>query len=568
MSPEIARHQRRDLYLVLLLLTVSSFLLFYRLSDIEMKPWDESVYALRSKEMYLSRSFLAPIQDGKVAWSSGKPPLGFWLIIASFHLFAINPFSLRLPFAIAGLGCIFLVFLIGKQLAGRRMGILAALSLLLMPGFLLYCRRAILEPLLTFLFLSALFLYHRSWVTSSPRSFPLFALGSGMAIGLAMLAKQVVGLIVLPAILIHDFLEGKPGKVRPLLSRRSSLALLAALATSGWWFLLMYLLHGPLFLNHYFGINVFRRLTHTITARSTKLTGFPALLFQHAGPLAFWVGLGGILLLLFLAVRIYRSRRLIPLSAASASLLIPLLLFSTFYYLVFGQLSRTLLFWYPFPLLPLFALGQGYVLTEAMAIAENSRTSGHLSLFSGVLPLLPFWLSLSQRWYLLCLASFLLFSIWVICLRRCTDIGERFLPLLGLLSLTLYFSLSSFLALGHPTYHAPDPYPQVRRLVMDLGTKEVVFDKDLKGKIRHKIYPLRFYLEVPVTSGRIAPYLGGKEESEKRLLVTSAERWIKLRKKGIAGVRAFNLFQTGLVALRVEKGGHSGPAQADSALDL
>jgi len=58
----------------LLLILVSACFLFYRLGDIEMRTWDESLYALRAKEMYLSRSYIAPIQGGEVAWSSGNPP--------------------------------------------------------------------------------------------------------------------------------------------------------------------------------------------------------------------------------------------------------------------------------------------------------------------------------------------------------------------------------------------------------------------------------------------------------------------------------------------------------------
>ena len=102
--------------LIFLLLSIlSALLLFYRLGDIEMKPWDESLYALRAKEMYLTGSFIAPMHDGKVAWGSGKPPLGFWLIILSYRLLGMNPLALRLPFALAGMGCIFLLFFIGQD---------------------------------------------------------------------------------------------------------------------------------------------------------------------------------------------------------------------------------------------------------------------------------------------------------------------------------------------------------------------------------------------------------------------------------------------------------------------
>ena len=54
--------------LVLLLLWVAStWLIFLRLGDIEMPRYDESLYALRSKGMYLSGHLMTPMQGRKVA---------------------------------------------------------------------------------------------------------------------------------------------------------------------------------------------------------------------------------------------------------------------------------------------------------------------------------------------------------------------------------------------------------------------------------------------------------------------------------------------------------------------
>ena len=118
------------LWILFLLWVASALLIFLRLGDIEMRRYDESLYALRAKEMYLSGHLMAPMHKGEVAWSSGKPPFGFWLIILSFRLFGLNPLALRLPFALAGMGCVLLLFFIGQQLKDPRLGLFSALSLL------------------------------------------------------------------------------------------------------------------------------------------------------------------------------------------------------------------------------------------------------------------------------------------------------------------------------------------------------------------------------------------------------------------------------------------------------
>jgi 4-amino-4-deoxy-L-arabinose transferase-like glycosyltransferase len=252
-------------------LVASALLIFLRLGDIEMRDYDESLYALRAKEMYLSGHLMAPMYKGEVAWSSGKPPFGFWLIILSFHLLGLTPLAVRLPFALAGMGCVLLLFFIGQQLKDPRLGLFSALSLLLMPGFLKFSRQAILEPILTVLFLAALLLFHQSHRCTGRKSI-LYSLASGLTIGLAILTKQVVGLVILPGLLIYEIYSCKKRGGKGYWARSLSI-LLAMIASSIWWFLIMYGRYGSLFIQRYFGANVFRRLSTTITARETMARG-------------------------------------------------------------------------------------------------------------------------------------------------------------------------------------------------------------------------------------------------------------------------------------------------------
>jgi 4-amino-4-deoxy-L-arabinose transferase-like glycosyltransferase len=476
----------------LFLLVASAFLLFYRLSDIEMRPWDESLYSQRAKEMYLSGSFLAPTQGGKVAWASGKPPFGFWLITFSFHLFGVSPWALRLPFALAGSGCVLLLFLIGQHLADRRLGLLAAISLLLMPGFLTYSRQAILEPILMLLFLAALLLFSRSHSSRSRRGVLLYSLATGLLIGLAILTKQAVGLLILPALILCEIISWSRGEGEGRLLRLFSVVA-AMLASSLWWFAAMYARYGSTFLQHYFQANLLRRLTTTITAADRMAQGFHSVLLQRTGSLPFLLGVAGLLLLLcfLLFPRILRQREFFCLTSSSPSLLIPLFLFSGTYYLVFGLISRTLLSWYPLPLLPTLALGQGYLLWIGLAAA-----AGKGSIKTGTAG------------------------------RTRTQV---LISALALIVVAAYFCGLASLVLRARTYHSPDPFKGVAARAEALQVDRVLFDEGIERGQRDKILPLRFYVEVPVERAAIGPYLDGERKGRNELIITSEARWREWR---------------------------------------
>ena len=211
-----------------------------------------------------------------------------------------------------------------------------------MPGFLKFSRQAILEPILTVLFLAALLLFHQSHRCTGRKSI-LYSLASGLTIGLAILTKQVVGLVILPGLLIDEIYSCRKRGGEGYWGRSLSI-LLAMIASSIWWFLIMYGRYGSLFIQRYFGANVFRRLSITITARETMARGFHFALLRHASSFTLLIGVIGLLMLLFLLL-LPRSRRMqfSSFRLQGDSLLIPFLLFSGTYYLIFAGISRTFL---------------------------------------------------------------------------------------------------------------------------------------------------------------------------------------------------------------------------------
>src|SRR5271167_3965026 len=62
-----------------------------------------------------------------------KPPLGFWLQVASARLFGFTPFSVFLPQALAGVLSVILLYSLLRRHFGVAAGLLAALALALSP---------------------------------------------------------------------------------------------------------------------------------------------------------------------------------------------------------------------------------------------------------------------------------------------------------------------------------------------------------------------------------------------------------------------------------------------------
>jgi len=55
-----------------------------------------------------------------------KPPYALWQIAASYHLFGVNTFALRLPSVIMSGLAVFITYMIGSELYDKKVGFVAA----------------------------------------------------------------------------------------------------------------------------------------------------------------------------------------------------------------------------------------------------------------------------------------------------------------------------------------------------------------------------------------------------------------------------------------------------------
>ena len=207
MSRLVEKNRYQILVAILLL---AAFLIFFRLDRVDLRT-DDTIYSLRAWG-YLD--FLdSQLQTTPVMWFEtipwwaklsfhDAPPLGFILQHWFFKFFGSATLVARLPFALAGLGSVYLLYLIGKKLYGEKVGLTAAFLLTIFTYHTWASRVGYLEPVAIFFSLLAILWFLKS--QEQPRSYYLF----GIFLGLALLSKYTA-LFLLPLFLVYLFFKNR-----------------------------------------------------------------------------------------------------------------------------------------------------------------------------------------------------------------------------------------------------------------------------------------------------------------------------------------------------------------------
>jgi 4-amino-4-deoxy-L-arabinose transferase-like glycosyltransferase len=155
--------------------------------------------------MYQQGDFITPTLEGR-PWLE-KPPLLFWMLLASFSTFGPCEWAARLPNALIALATAVGLGIFAGAFRGLRCGFLTFLCLTTSLMYVGYSRAASTDLLLTAattLFLLAAFM-------AINRCSFWWALLGGLALGLTVLAKGFVALpLVLVILLLYLFVTGKP----------------------------------------------------------------------------------------------------------------------------------------------------------------------------------------------------------------------------------------------------------------------------------------------------------------------------------------------------------------------
>ena len=178
-------------------------------------------------------AFFFSSSDPGNAISVDKPPLSLWVMSTSVWAFGLNPWSILVPQALMGLASVYLLYRMVRTYAGSAAGLLAAAFLAITPVAVVMFRYNNPDALLTLLMIGVAHAALQSIHGNRIRWLIL----AGALTGAAVLTKQLQVALVLPAVGVAYLVFATGSIVKRIVHLAA--ALLSALVTGGWWFVLV-----------------------------------------------------------------------------------------------------------------------------------------------------------------------------------------------------------------------------------------------------------------------------------------------------------------------------------------
>ncbi len=211
---------------------------FYQLGRLPFFGSDEPRYAQIGKEMAESGDFVTPQLEGR-PWLE-KTPLLFWGEAVSFRLFGVSELTARLPVALmAVLGALGLAFAVGAT-GDERLGFLTYLALVTSGMYAGFARAGSTDLPLT-VGLTGSMAVGYLWSLNGGLG---WAAGTGLLLGLAVLAKGPVAIVLFAAVFFAFFLITNSVTWR---IREIALAVAVLLVVAVPWFVMVWLRNGENF---------------------------------------------------------------------------------------------------------------------------------------------------------------------------------------------------------------------------------------------------------------------------------------------------------------------------------
>ena len=128
----------------------------YHLGYGTLQSFDEAWYGSVAREVLRSSNPLLMKYNGAVY--TAHPPMGYWLMAVTYSVMGVSELSTRLIGAIAGIGSLVLIYLIGKDWFERSVGIISVAMLGSSFWFVIRARSGNLDTLFVFFFLLTIYL--------------------------------------------------------------------------------------------------------------------------------------------------------------------------------------------------------------------------------------------------------------------------------------------------------------------------------------------------------------------------------------------------------------------------
>jgi 4-amino-4-deoxy-L-arabinose transferase-like glycosyltransferase len=200
-------------YQLLVLIALAACLFFIGLGQLPLVEPDEGRNAEVAREMLSLHDWITPHYDTLPYLD--KPAVLFWLVAGSFRIFGLSEAAARLPSALAALGTLLLIWLLGRRMFGERTAWIGGIVFATSPLAMVFARVVIFDMTLAFLVTLTLAAFWFSSAADRPRR-DLDCLMFASA-GLATITKGPVGfLLPLMTILVYAALQRKFREMRRL----------------------------------------------------------------------------------------------------------------------------------------------------------------------------------------------------------------------------------------------------------------------------------------------------------------------------------------------------------------
>lgn len=285
-----------------LLLLVSCCLFFTRLDTALLEP-EEARYAEISRQMFAAGEWVVPLYHGQPYYD--KPPLLYWLAMASYSIFGVHDWAARLVPGFCGILSILIVYGWGRSAFGARAGFLSALVLALTARFIYLGRFVATDAPFSLCVVGALACTHLALIGPNLRWRWWMPAAAACGIGLLAKGPTVFVLVGVPTA-VYLFID--KAAVRPPVRAYLAYLTVAVLIAVPWYLAVMR--RDPTFAEYFFWKH------HVLRYVSP---------FDHPKP--FWFYLPDLmagtlpwsLLLAPIAAQMWRDRQLLLRRRASAS---------------------------------------------------------------------------------------------------------------------------------------------------------------------------------------------------------------------------------------------------------
>ena len=361
---------RSEKFILVVFCIIAAVLIFWKLGTNHLIPWDEAIYAKIAKNMFTTKEYLVMKWWPDQVWFE-KPPLYMWLTTFFMNFFGVTSFAARFSSAIFGFFTVLLTYFFGKRLYNKTVGIVSAFVLLTTFQFLYYSRTGMLDVAATFFITLALYFYWKA-TEDLLEKFWVFV---GIAVGLAVMIKGVVGLLPFLVIFAHQGLMifSRREKITKELTNGLFYAVISSLLVFLPWHIAMYQKFGQAFVDNYIGYHVLQRASQGIEDKGNPIYWYVIVLKVS---LRIWFIALLLALPSLLVSTITKFRKVITKNTRFAFHSHNKDLFLMIYVcviFVFFSIAKSKLVWYIIPIYPATALVVGLFIERIVrAIAPRS----------------------------------------------------------------------------------------------------------------------------------------------------------------------------------------------------